>query len=107
MNRLSSLLFASTAVVALCGPVSAQSSNTTSFTVSAEPRGSKFIVDGIEYIDPVTFQWQIGSKHVLQWLPSETDGSQLDKTGRYKYVFGGWTENTGNVAAASYATQSV
>ena len=107
MNRLSSYVVAIAGAIALCAPVSAQSSDVTSLTVSSEPAGSRFMVDGLEYTTAVTFQWQIGSKHILQWIPNQPDNSQLDQTGKYKYTFGGWEESTGLLSPSAYQNQTV
>ncbi|MBI3280041.1 MAG: hypothetical protein HYZ57_09395 [Acidobacteria bacterium] len=86
-------------------------------TISADPLGPYFEVDGRQYNRPATFLWPKGSKHivivpVLNNLdpaavgPCSQPGSsgsavQYDFTCTTRYTFGGWSDNTGLLATGT------
>jgi len=70
-------------------------------------------VDGQTYIQPTTFVWPAGSKHLLVFvadtlLPNQAGGAvQTSANGTVQYVFGGWVDNTGLLLPSSDPIQTI
>src|ERR1700733_9778287 len=91
MNRLSILL-----LLSLSG-LSLQGQGTSPTTISTNPPGAVFQVDGTTYNRTVTFSWATGSQHLLVFvtdppLAGETTNS-FQTDGSTQYQFGGWVDS--------------
>ena len=107
MNRLSILLLAS------LGAWSLQAQIATSITISTNPSGARFQVDGTTYSQTVTFTWPQGSEHFLVFItdpPTEVGANSAVQTsadGTTKYVFNGWVDNKALLQPAAVPVQVV
>jgi uncharacterized protein (TIGR03437 family) len=105
MNRLLILMLLSLGSLCLQGQTS------TSITISTNPSGALFQVDGVQYNKPVTFIWPAGSEHVVLFvtdppLSGETS-SLLQTDGSTQYIFSGWVDNNGLVQPTGVPLQIV
>ena len=57
----------------------------TATTISTNPPGLEIVVDGERVVTPATFDWDAGSRHVLQAPSPQSFGAE-------RYVFGRWNE---------------
>lgn len=101
------LLIESLALAAAWG----QSVPISSVQVLTDPPGARFYVDGQLYYAAQTFLWPQGSKHLLQFPTTITDGVatnyQQSLDGNVRYQFGGWVDNAGILQTTSSSTQTV
>jgi hypothetical protein len=67
-----------------------RSATVSSTTVSTQPSGAVFYVDGQRYTNPATFLWPQGSKHTLN-----IDVLQPAVWTKVQYTFTGWSDSTG------------
>src|SRR5260370_10161401 len=85
----------------------------STITISTTPSGARYSVDGQTYIQPTTFVWPAGSKHLLVFvadtlLPNQAGGAvQTSANGTVQYVFGGWVDNTGLLLPSSDPIQTI
>lgn len=92
MNRLSILCLLSLSGLCL------QGQTTSPTTISTNPPGASFQVDGTTYSRTVTFSWPTGSQHLLVFLTDPplaggtTNAFQTD--GSTQYAFTGWLDST-------------
>ncbi len=105
MNRLSIIFLLSLAGLSLQGQTS------SSITISTNPSGAKFQVDGETYTQAVTFSWPQGSEHVIVFitdapLAGQTGGS-VQTDGSIQYAFAGWTDNNSLVQPTASPIQVV
>ncbi len=108
-------------VLGWVGTVSAQQPKVTSVRVFADQDFARFMVDGIVYNRATTFQWTVGSTHVLSAalpngfgpgsLPQDSDlgppancadltptddpTQQVDATCTRRFQFSGWSDSSG------------
>src|SRR2546430_1365463 len=108
MNRLYLPVFL--LLSGLCA--SAQTSSTT--TISTDPKGARFMVDGQVYSQPVTLNWVAGSKHLVVFLtdpplPNQTTSSavQTSVDGSTQYVLTGWKDNAGLLQPTNDSVQTI
>src|ERR1700689_1316509 len=107
MNRLSLFLLLS------LGGVCLQGQTASSITISTNPAGARFQVDGTTYNAAVTFDWPTGSTHYVIFLtdPPSVNGSttlvQTSTTGNIQYIFSGWQDNNGLVQPAGVPVQVI
>src|SRR6478752_2714614 len=81
-----------------------------SVQVLTEPSGARYTVDGLQYIQPTTFMWPVGSKHVVSIVsptysqdpggsicetPTDSPLTQYDPACAKRYRFGGWETSLG------------
>ena len=77
-----------------------------SVTISSNPTGGAFLVDGSPYVGSQTFLWPSGTKHHLQFQVSvDQNGAPLSyqqsTDGQSRYSFSGWTTSSGAVLPAN------
>jgi uncharacterized protein (TIGR03437 family) len=106
MNRLSLLLSLSLVGVCLQGQTS------TSITISTDPQGARFQVDGTTYYAAVTFVWPEGSTHYVVFVTDpptagQTTLVQTSVDGSTQYAFGGWEDNNSLVQPTSAPIQAI
>ncbi len=76
----------------------------STITISTNPNGARFSVDGQVYNYAVTFAWPTGSEHVLDFI----DGPiQTSTDGLTEYQFTGWVDNAGLLVPTGTAIQTV
>jgi uncharacterized protein (TIGR03437 family) len=81
-----------------------------SVQVLTEPSGARYTVDGLQYIQPTTFLWPVGSKHVVSIVsptysqdpaggvcetPTDSPITQYDPSCSKRYRFSGWLTSQG------------
>ena len=64
----------------------------STITISTNPNGARFSVDGQVYNYAVTLVWPTGSEHVLDFINGPV---QTSTDGLTQYTFGGWVDNAG------------
>jgi uncharacterized protein (TIGR03437 family) len=105
MNRLSILFLLS------LGGLCLQAQTSSSITISSNPSGAKFQVDGTTYTQAVTFNWPQGSEHVLVFITDAPLAGQTTSTtqtdGTIQYSFAGWTDNNGLVQPTAVPIQVI
>jgi len=107
MNRLSLLL------LVFLGGLCLQAQTSSSITISSNPSGARFQVDGVTYYSAVTFNWPTGSEHYLVFIldPQSPSGSvspvQTSLDGLTEYLFNGWQDNKGIVTPNGVPIQTV
>jgi uncharacterized protein (TIGR03437 family) len=107
MNRL--FLLVSLSLVGLC----LQAQTSTSITISTNPQGARFQVDGTTYYSGVTFVWPEGSTHYVVFItdpPTANQTSGLVQTsidGSTQYTFAGWEDNNQLVQPISAPIQAI
>src|SRR5271155_3567309 len=95
MNRFS-LLFLLT-----FGGMCLEAQTTSTITISTNPAGPRFLVDGTEFYMAASLNWPEGSEHTVVFLtdpplPNQTSTNiQTSPDGETKYAFGGWVDNLG------------
>jgi len=110
MNR-----FALLSVLSLAGLcLNAQSPPQSAITISTNPGGARFSVDGQVYMQAATFVWPQGSKHLLVFitdpaLPNQAVNTavQTSVDGTTKWAFGGWIDNAGLLLPTGDAIQTI
>lgn len=108
MNRLSALIL-------LClGTLCLQAQTSSSITISTNPSGPRFQVDGTTYTAPVTFIWPAGSTHYVVFITdtppagsTTTTNVQTSLDGLTQWAFNGWQTNTGLITPASTPVQTI
>ena len=101
MNRFSSLLLLTFGAMCLQAQVN------STITISTNPTGARFIVDGRLYSSPAVLNWPEGSEHQVSFVldPPETgqvvENIQTSIDGGTKYAFSGWIDNLGLIQPAS------
>ena len=118
-NRLGSFVFLTLAGLSVL-PLAAQ--QLVSVRVMTEPAGARFTVDGLEYMQPTSFSWPVGSKHVVTivsptispTLPGAgceppTGGTiiQYDPACRTRYKFSTWEASGVPLPDASGMNQTI
>jgi len=107
MNRLFLLLPLS--LVGLC----LQGQTATSITISTNPQGPRFQVDGVTYNSAVTFLWPQGSTHYVVFItdpPTVAGTTTLVQTsidGSTQWAFNGWEDNNSLVQPSSVPLQAI
>jgi len=92
MRRLKSCLVLFLFLNALFAAGALRAATTVSSTsVSTEPPGARFDVDGQTYSSSNSFLWPAGSKHTIS-IPV----SQQPTSAKTRYNFNGWTDSTGS-----------
>src|SRR2546422_2786294 len=92
MRRLKSCLVLFLFLNALFAAGALRAATTVSSTsVSNEPPGARFDVDGQTYSSSNSFLWPAGSKHTIS-IPV----SQQPTSAKTRYNFNGWTDSTGS-----------
>ena len=61
----------------------------TATTISTNPPGLEIVIDGERVVTPVTYDWDPGSRHVLQAPSPQSFGSE-------RYLFGRWNDEGGS-----------
>ena len=93
MNRLSLLLLLS------LGGSYLQGQTATSITISSNPSGARFQVDGTIYNQAANFIWPVGSTHYVVFITDTLVGTQTatnvqtSPDGSVQYVLTGWEDN--------------
>lgn len=86
---------------------------TSSITISTNPQGPQFQVDGVTYSKAVTFLWPTGSTHYVVFITDppaagqSASSVQTSLTGTTEWVFGGWQDNNSLVQPASSPIQTI
>jgi uncharacterized protein (TIGR03437 family) len=105
MNRFSLLLLLS------LGGLCLQGQTPTGITISTNPSGARFQVDGITYNRAQSFTWPQGSTHVVVFItdPEIVNGTQnlVQTDGSTQYAFTGWLDNNGLVTPSSAPIQVI
>src|SRR5260370_20373918 len=108
MNR-----FALLSALTLTGLCSYAQAAESAITISTDPPGAEFSVDGQVYIQAQTFVWPKGSKHLLVFitdpvLPNQgVTAVQTSVDGQTKWAFGGWVDNAGLLLPGNDAIQTI
>jgi uncharacterized protein (TIGR03437 family) len=109
MNRFAILVLFS--LSAMC--LQAQT-GLSGITISTQPSGARFAVDGQTYSQAQTFVWPAGSKHLLVFvtdppLPNQSSTTQVQTSpdGATQYVFTGWIDNAGLILPISDPVQTI
>jgi len=88
-----------------------QAQTSSAITISTNPAGAKFQVDGVLYNSAVTFIWPEGSEHVVVFItdpPLTNDTTNLVQTdGSTQYAFAGWEDNNGLVQPTDVPIQVI
>jgi len=84
------------------GGLCLQAQTTSSITISTNPAGARFLVDGTQYTMAATLNWPEGSEHTVVFLtdpplPGQTGATSVQTApgGQTKYTFSGWADNLG------------
>ena len=107
MNRLSLLLLLSLGGLCLEGQTS------SSITISTNPQGPRFQVDGTTYSQAATFIWPTGSSHYVVFItdpPTSNGGTSLVQTslnGSTQWELQGWEDNKGLVQPSAAPIQII
>jgi len=106
MNRLSILFLLSLSGLCL------QAQTSSSITISTNPPGARFEVDGVIYTEAANFSWPQGSEHVVAFItdPAQAGATSLVQTspdGSTIYTFSGWEDNNGLVQPTTTPIQIV
>jgi uncharacterized protein (TIGR03437 family) len=109
MNRLSILFLLSLGGLCLQGQVS------TSITISTNPAGARFQVDGTTYGKAATFSWPQGSEHIVVFITdtpvagasNSTTLVQTSIDGTTQYGFTGWADNAGLLQPTGIPIQTI
>jgi len=107
MNRLSLLFLLSLGGLCLQGQTS------STITISTNPSGARFQVDGSTYNAPVTFAWPTGSEHYVVFITNAPLSGQTGNPvqtsldGGTEYLFNGWEDNNTLVEPSTATTQIV
>jgi uncharacterized protein (TIGR03437 family) len=107
MNRLSILFLLSLSGLCLEGQT------TSGITISTNPSGARFQVDGTTYNAPANFNWPEGSTHYVVFItnpPLPGQGTSLLQTsldGLTQYTFSGWQTNNGLLSNSTFPTQTI
>jgi uncharacterized protein (TIGR03437 family) len=107
MNRFFSLLLLT------LGGMCLQAQVTSTITVSSNPPGARFTVDGILYYSAVSFNWPEGSEHIVAFVldapvaGQTTNNIQTSIDGRTQYAFSGWIDNQGLLQPSSVPIQVI
>jgi len=107
MNRLSLLFLLSLGGLCLQGQTS------STITISTNPSGARFQVDGTTYNAPVTFAWPTGSEHYVVFITNTPLAGQTGNPvqtsldGGTEYLFNGWEDNNTLVEPTGATTQIV
>ena len=117
-NRL--LCFSLALAGCFSGAAKGQVAPTVSFRVFTEPAGAKFAVDGIIYTSAASFQWPVGSKHLVRfvqdWVPPASAlgpgapalaALQLSPDGGTAYALQNWADSNGLLSAPGDQNQVV
>ncbi len=107
-------------VVASAPPLPAQ--EMVSVSVSTQPSGARYTVDGLQYIQPTNFVWPSGSKHVVSIVsptynseshlricesPSDSPLTQFDPSCKARYIFSSWETSAGPLSTGAVTSQIV
>src|SRR5579859_1646067 len=94
MNRLSLL------ILLTFGGMCLQAQTSSTITISTNPSGARFLVDGTLHSTAATLNWPTGSVHTVAFitdgpLPGQAAGSliQTSLDGGTKWAFAGWIDN--------------
>src|SRR3954451_1890639 len=75
-------------------------------SITPEPQGVTYRVDGQLYYSASSFVWPTGSKHLLEFVvqgcktePIDTPGYQYDETCNVRYTSPSWVDGRGQVAS--------
>jgi uncharacterized protein (TIGR03437 family) len=95
------------------GGMCLQAQTSSTITISTNPAGARFQVDGTTYYSAANFNWPEGSEHTVVFLtdpplPGQTTNNvQTSITGQTKYAFTGWVDNLGLIQPTSSPTQVI
>ncbi len=95
------------------GALCLEGQTTSSITISANPQGPLFQVDGVTYTQAVTFLWPQGSTHYVVFItnpPLPGQAASLVQTslnGKTQWVLNGWQDNNGLVEPATSPIQTI
>src|SRR5258706_10121231 len=110
MNRFA--LLSALSLTGLC--LYAQAPTEGAITISTDPPGARFSVDGQVYIQAQTFVWPKGSKHILVFitdpvLPNQPANTSVQTAvdGQTKWSFGGWVGNAGVLVPSNDTVQTI
>jgi uncharacterized protein (TIGR03437 family) len=101
MNRFSLLLLLT------LGGMCLHAQTTSTITISTNPPGARFLVDGTLHTMTATLSWPAGSEHTVAFvtdgpLPGQVAGNiQTSMDGGTKYGFNAWVDNQGLLLAGS------
>jgi uncharacterized protein (TIGR03437 family) len=108
MNRFSLLFLLTFAGMCL------EAQTTSTITISTNPPGPRFMVDGTEYYAAASLNWPEGSEHTVVFLtdpplPGQTSSTnvQTSPDGETKYAFGGWEDNLGLIQPSADPIQVI
>jgi uncharacterized protein (TIGR03437 family) len=95
------------------GGLCVEGQTTSSITISTNPQGARFQVDGTTYASAVTFLWPQGSTHYVVFitdppLPGAASSNvQTSLDGTTQYVLTGWEDNNQLVVPATSPIQTI
>jgi uncharacterized protein (TIGR03437 family) len=106
MNRFSLILLLT------FGGMCLQAQTSSTITISTNPSGARFTVDGTMYFSAVTLNWPSGSEHTVAFmtdplLPGQTSPIQTSLDGGTTYSFSGWVDNLGLIQPGSDPVQVI
>jgi hypothetical protein len=107
MNRLSLL------ILLTFGGMCLEAQTSSTITISTNPAGARFYVDGTLYTMAVTLNWPMGSEHTVVFLsdppqPGQTgSGIQTSLDGGTVYSFNSWIDNLGLIQASASPVQTI
>jgi uncharacterized protein (TIGR03437 family) len=83
------------------GGMCLQAQTTTSITISTNPAGAHFLIDGTLHTMAATLNWPVGSEHTIVFLTDPVSPGQpsslvqTSSDGGTKWLFTGWVDNLG------------
>jgi len=107
MNRLSLLL------PLFLGAMYVQGQTSSSITISTNPQGPRFQVDGVTYTQAVSFEWPEGSTHYVVFITDPPPAGQTSSSvqtstdGSTEWTFSGWQDNNTLVQPSSSPVQII
>jgi uncharacterized protein (TIGR03437 family) len=105
MNRLSLL------ILLTFGGMCLEAQTSSTITISTNPAGAQFYVDGTLYSMAVTLNWPTGSEHTVAFLANGPTASstivQTTPDGGTVYTFNSWLDNLGLGQASASPVQTI
>lgn len=107
MNRLSLLLLLT------FGGLCLEAQTSSSITISTNPPGAHFMVDGTLHTMTATLSWPAGSEHTVVFVEDPplggqvSSGVQTSSDGGTKWAFNGWVDNLGFIQPLSDPVQII
>jgi hypothetical protein len=107
MNRLSLL------ILLTFGGICLEAQTSSTITISTNPAGARFYVDGTLYTMAATLNWPTGSEHTVVFLtdpplPGQaSNGVQTSLDGGTQFAFNTWVDNLGLIQPTSSPIQVI